>query len=229
MSQQHILLASASPRRAELLQQIGVEFVCVDHAVTEQRHDGEPPAEFVARMSLEKAQSALQLSRLNPQFSQLSSQQLNQLPSQQSNKLLNKQQSKTQVVLGADTVVVCDDVLMGKPANKSDGLAMLALLSGREHLVMSAVSVGTADSMKTVVCKSWVSFRAIDRQEMEAYWATGESLGKAGAYAIQGYAAIFISQIKGSYSGVMGLPLYETMHLLKHYNISHWAPAKFNL
>jgi septum formation protein len=118
-------------------------------------------------------------------------------------------------VLGADTAVVLDDAVLGKPADRDDALAMLARLSGRSHAVLTAVALATADAIACRLSVSHVTFRALSRHEIEAYWTTGEPADKAGGYAIQGRAALFVTRLEGSYSGVVGLPLFETAELLR--------------
>jgi septum formation protein len=125
-------------------------------------------------------------------------------------------------VLAADTAVVLDAKILGKPADMNDAMAMLLKLSGRVHQVLTAVALRTAAGTEVKVSHSSVTFRSVDPSEVRAYWETGEPSDKAGAYAIQGYAAIFISDLKGSYSGVMGLPLFETAALLKAAGVMCW-------
>lgn len=191
---QKLLLASASPRRQQLLQQIGVRFQLAEHSVYEQLRAGELAVQYTRRMSEEKAMSAL-----------------DKWP-----------ENVGRVVLAADTAVVCAGEIMGKPADKDDAMAMLSRLSGRNHTVFSAVTVGTTKSLETRLSQTRVEFRSINRQEIINYWETGEPHGKAGAYGIQGYAAVFVKSLAGSYSGVMGLPLYETAQLLKACSINCW-------
>jgi len=191
-----LYLASSSPRRRELLAQIGVSVEVVSQNVSENRLDGESPELYVQRLALEKACFGL-----------------------------NDLGSKTSLpVLGADTVVVVDNTVLGKPKDKADAVAMLQLLSGRSHRVLSAVAVVGRDDLgqdreAVRVSESIVRFRLISVKECEAYWDTGEPMDKAGAYAIQGLAAVFIERIEGSYSGVMGLPLFETGELLREFGI----------
>lgn len=189
-----ILLASASPRRQELLRQIGVPFQVTRHRVDETPFEGESPTAFVQRLALEKACSGLdhQPADGNP------------------------------VVLGADTVVVCEQRVLGKPSDRADALGMLRLLSGRWHRVYSAVALASRDSREVVLSSSEVAFRPLERAELEAYWQSGEPRDKAGAYAIQGLGAVFVRELRGSYSGVMGLPVFETAQLLKKFGIPCW-------
>lgn len=189
-----ILLASASPRRQQLLRQVGVPFRVVNHNVEEIRIGQESAAEFVLRLAEAKAQSAL-----------------DQLPA-----------GLQVVVLGADTAVVCEEMILGKPKDRADALEMLGLLSGRRHRVLSAVAVISRTRNEVALSTSEVEFRELATDELDAYWQSGEPSGKAGAYAIQGLAAIFVKKLQGSYSGVMGLPLYETAQLLDRFTIPCW-------
>ena len=191
MSNNHpIYLASESPRRQELLQQIGVEYMLLKVDVDETPKPGEEPVEFVRRLSLEKARAG---------HAQMADGDL-------------------RPVLGADTAVVIDDTIMGKPHDREHGVAMLQALSGRTHQVMTAVAlVGTREAVR--VSLSDVTFDTLDVTQCEAYWATGEPVDKAGGYAIQGRAAAFITRLEGSYSGVVGLPLNETVALLRQFDI----------
>ena len=184
-----IILASSSPRRRELLDQIGVHYVCSPVDVDESPREGEAPEHYVVRLAAEKSLLAQRFERTR-------------LP-----------------VLGADTTVVLAGEIMGKPQGRDHALAMLARLSGRRHQVMSAVSVRSRQHWQALNI-STVSFRPIGRKEMLAYWATGEPVDKAGAYAIQGLGALFVKHIEGSFSGVVGLPLYETAHLLRKAGVS---------
>ncbi len=194
MNESHdIWLASTSPRRRELLQQIGISFGLLSVDVQEKAHPGEAPEVLVLRLALEKARAGRM-----------------QLDGDDSTP-----------VLGADTVVVNQGRVLGKPRNRDDALAMLTTLAGERHQVMTAVAmIGTKGDEQSRLSVSTVQFRAITREEAGAYWASGEPVGKAGAYAIQGLAAVFIERLEGSYSGVMGLPLYETAELLAHFGVS---------
>ncbi len=179
-----IYLASRSPRRRELLHQIGVPHEAVQADIDETPLAGEAPAEYVIRMALEKARTGRESARPG------------------------------RPVLAADTAVVVDDEILGKPADREDFLAMMERLSNRSHKVLSGVALlnGEAHSRLSV---SRVTFRAVSRHEAEEYWTSGEPADKAGGYGIQGVGAMFISRLEGSYSGVMGLPLYETAELLR--------------
>ena len=190
MSQPDLILASASPRRQALLEQLGVRFSVLEQDIDESRRVGERPANYVRRLAQEKASSAL-----------------------------NSLSSSNVVIIGADTSVVLDDLVLGKPRDEFHGKQMLMQLSGREHQVLSAVSVCSPDAFESALSVSTVTFRVISPLEASSYWATGEPIGKAGGYAIQGLAAVFVKYLAGSYSGVMGLPLFETAELLKLFGI----------
>lgn len=185
-------MASGSPRRRELLAQIGVSYQILSVVVDETPLAGEDPSHYVSRLALAKARAghaSLQGLALRP-------------------------------VLGADTSVVVDGTILGKPRDQTEGLAMLAALSGRTHQVLSAVALVAGASEAARVQESQVRFRPLTASECQAYWDTGEAADKAGAYAIQGRAAAFIIELIGSYSGVMGLPLFETSELLRDFAIS---------
>ena len=179
-------LASTSPRRKDLLQQAGYVFDTLAIDVDETPLLNEKAADFVSRMALEKARAGW-----------LQAQRTGVLP-----------------VLGADTVIVLDDDIFGKPENRSHALSMLEQLSARYHQVMTAVAIKLNEHEVVRLNTSRVCFRQLTRAEIESYWQTGEPEGKAGAYAIQGRAALFIRHMEGSYSSVMGLPLCETGELL---------------
>lgn len=185
MNKSFIYLASGSPRRRELLTQLGVRFeVCVTD-IDESSPVGEASDAYVRRMAAGKARAALA-----------------RLPSHRA------------PVLGADTTVCIDRDRLGKPADPAAGAAMLRRLSGREHEVLTAVAINDGEREAVAVSRTIVAFRPLADAEIEAYWATGEPRDKAGGYAIQGLGAVFIASIHGSYSGVMGLPLFETARLL---------------
>ncbi|MDJ0892299.1 MAG: Maf family protein [Gammaproteobacteria bacterium] len=181
-----IYLASRSPRRGALLQQIGVPFTPLAVDVPETRQPKETPEEFVQRLALDKARAGWQ-----------ALQRQDELP-----------------VLGADTAVILENQVLGKPAGPDEAVAMLTRLSGRSHRVLSGVALVRGAREAVRLSASIVRFRATTAAERRRYCATGEPLDKAGAYAIQGLAAAFVSRLEGSYSGVMGLPLYETVELL---------------
>lgn len=180
-----LILASASPRRVALLQQIEVEFEQQVADIDETYQKGETAEEFVCRLSLEKAQA------------------------------IREKNSREMAVLGADTIVVLAEQILGKPDDKQQAAEMLSLLSGTTHQVMTAVTLITQKETQTRLSISNVTFATLDKKLIEAYLETGESMDKAGGYAIQGVAGQFVSEMKGSYSGIMGLPLYETRSLLQ--------------
>ncbi len=188
-----IYLASKSPRRQELLQQINVEFKLLSVEIDESVQVNEKAEDYVKRLALQKAQAGLAL--------------LCDL-----DKLSDSE--KTKPVLGSDTIVVLDGKILGKPSDKSHAIEMLQQLSGRQHQVMTGVALVNQTKQQVELSVSDVTFRNIDLSEIEQYWQTGEPADKAGAYAIQGAAAVFVQYLSGSYSGVMGLPLYETSQLL---------------
>jgi len=125
-------------------------------------------------------------------------------------------------VLAADTTVAMGDEIFGKPRDEADALRMLAALSGCQHDVLTAVALGSNGRLETATCETRVAFRALSVAECRDYWATGEPVDKAGAYAIQGYGAVFVARLEGSYSNVMGLPLYETAALLEAAGVRRW-------
>ena len=185
-----IYLASQSPRRQALLQQLGIGFELLAADVDETPLAGEPAGAFVTRVALDKARAGRARMPAG-----------RQLP-----------------VLGADTCVVAEENIMGKPRGREHAIEMLQRLSGTTHEVLSAVALaGTHEALR--VSTSRVTFRTLSAAECAAYWDTGEPADKAGAYAIQGLAAVFVSHLAGSYSGVMGLPLYETAELLREFDI----------
>jgi septum formation protein len=179
-----VCLASGSPRRRELLAQIGVPHTTAAPNIDESVLAGEAAADYVLRIARSKALAVRGYAGALP-------------------------------VLGADTIVVLDAVVLGKPASAADGLAMLARLSGRTHTVLTAVALAAgAAAPATRLSTSEVTFRRLTDAECLAYWESGEPRDKAGGYAVQGRAAVFIAHLSGSYSGVMGLPLFETAELL---------------
>ena len=195
-----IYLASQSPRRRELLKQIGVAFdvlalraVAGRMDVVEVPHTGEAALDFVQRMATEKAACG---------WRAVNTRRLLRFP-----------------VLGADTVVELDDEILGKPADRTDAEAMLRRLSGREHQVYTAVAVQHEDRLELRLSTSRVRMATLDTATVSRYLETGEYLGKAGAYGIQGRAGAFVEHIDGSYSGIMGLPLYDTAVLLRAFGL----------
>lgn len=188
-----LYLASKSPRRRELLAQVGVAFEVVDVDVPEVREPGESPRAYVARVARAKSRAGL-------------------------DAVIARDHGA--VVLGADTEVALEDRVFGKPRDAGDAVAMLRALSGRTHRVISVVCCVSGATENSAVCESGVTFAELDGRAIERYVATGESFGKAGGYAIQGRAAVFVSHLAGSYSGVMGLPLFETMQLLRETGVA---------
>lgn len=183
-----IYLASQSARRRELLAQLGVRFELVDVNVPEVRGREEAPRAYIERVAREKALAGLRAASTS---------------------------DPAALVLGADTEVVLDGRVFGKPCDASDAAAMLRALSGRTHRVVSVVCCARTEGTEIAACESDVTFAALDCAEIARYVATAEPFGKAGGYAIQGRAAAFIAHLSGSYSGVMGLPLFETAKLLR--------------
>ncbi len=180
-----ICLASASPRRRELLHQLGIAHCVAAGDVDESERPGEAPRDYVLRLARAKAEA-----------------------------MAGDPAARGLPVLGADTAVVLDGVILGKPADAADSRRMLSLLAGREHQVLSAVALAYRNRCEARWSVSKVRFAPLSEADMDRYVASGEASGKAGGYAIQGLAAAFIEHLAGSYSGVMGLPLYETSLLL---------------
>ncbi len=186
-----LCLASASPRRRQLLAQIGVAHVVAPAEIDETPLPGESPSEYVRRMARDKA-------------------------------LCVRSRRPGRPVLAADTAVVLGQTVYGKPRDREHALAMLAALGGRAHRVLTAVCLATSAGLTSALSESTVHLRAMSEEERAAYWDTGEPRDKAGAYAIQGRGAIFVQSLEGSYSGVMGLPLYETAELLRAGGVPRW-------
>jgi septum formation protein len=193
MRKDFVYLASASPRRSELLRQIGVRFEVRPAAIPEDRHSGETPDAYVLRLAAAKADVVW--GRLD----------------------------EPRPVLAADTAVVLDDRVLGKPGGAAEAAAMLAELSGRTHRVLTAVALRSAGGTDRLLCVSEVRFRATTAEERRAYCATGEPYDKAGGYGIQGRAAVFVEHLSGSYSSVVGLPLFETARLLERCGVPLWG------
>lgn len=192
-----LYLASQSPRRRQLLEQLGFRFNTIHVAVEEARLPDEPPETYVRRVAREKGGAGL----------------------------LEVVASPDAIVLSADTEVVMDQRVFGKPADAAEAGAMLRELSGRSHEVLTSVWLLSAGSEQQKLSRSIVTVATLGKEEIADYVATGECFGKAGAYAIQGRAAAFIARIEGSHSGVMGLPLHETWQLLS----AHPGLARSNL
>jgi len=180
----NVVLASTSPRRKELLEQIGVQFTTAVIDIDESIVAGEIPSDYVVRLAQEKALAAV-----------------SNFPEQT-------------VIIAADTTVTIDGHILGKPVNREDAFAMWALLSGRTHQVMTGVAVAFLGQVQTAIVQTDVEFVSLTHEQMQNYWDSGEPIGKAGGYAIQGLGAVFVPQIRGSYSNVVGLPLVETVALI---------------
>lgn len=196
-----LILASTSPRRRDLLQQIGVEFVQSPVNIDETPLDHETPKQYVERLALGKAQSG---------FEQY-------VPS---SKPTNSTTSPT--VMGADTCVVLDQTILGKPNDEDDAFTILQRLSGRTHDVLSAVALVNQQQQQVVSVSTQVQFREVNDELIKRYIATREPMDKAGAYGIQGMGAILVAHIHGCYSNVVGLPLAETARLLEQFSIPVW-------
>ncbi len=192
-----IVLASASLRRSRLLHQIGVRHRIVGADIDETPQPGERPPNYVQRLAAAKARAVAARLAGQPQ-----------LP-----------------VLAADTTVVLDERIFGKPADEAECLAMLAALGGRTHAVLTAVALWRDGRLDRALDTSYVTFRPIDAEEGRHYWASGEPEGKAGGYAIQGLGAVFVTRIEGSFSGVMGLPLFQAAALLDAAGVRRWQAA----
>lgn len=191
-----LVLASASPRRLQLLTQIGVQCDVLPQNIDETPLPDENPSDYVTRLARGKAEAALRCA------------------------------GPERTVLGSDTIVCCEGSILGKPRDRAHALSMLDFLSGKTHEVRTAVHLMRSSLEAGRFSISRVKFRKIEREEAERYWLTGEPVGKAGAYGIQGNAAVFVESIEGSYSGVMGLPLFETAELLQEFNIPCWQPME---
>jgi septum formation protein len=194
MPYESIYLASASPRRSALLTQIGVPHDVRATDLDEARLPGEPPRVYVERLARDKARAVAGALGAGCD----------------------------RPVLAADTSVVLADEIYGKPADEDECVRMLRALSGRTHEVMTGVALLAGEALLADVNVSHVTFRALAEDECRRYWRTGEPRGKAGGYAVQGFGATFIERLEGSYSGVMGLPLYETARLLAAAGVSVW-------
>lgn len=198
-----IYLASRSPRRRELLAQIGVKFEPLlfregprqDADTEEQVRPGEAPDDYVRRVTMLKAQAAWQ-------------------------RIVMRRGLRRMPVLSADTTVSLAGEILGKPADRADAERILGLLSGTRHRVVTAVAVGLEQRFELAVSESLVTFGRLDAPRIEAYVQSGEPFDKAGAYGIQGRAGAFVERLEGSYSGVMGLPLYETANLLRLFGVT---------
>lgn len=196
-----LYLASRSPRRRELLARLGLDPRLLDIDIPEVRQPGEPAFDYVRRVSREKAGAGL----------------------------LEVMAVSGALVLAADTEVVLDDEVFGKPVDAADAAAMLGRLSGRTHQVISIVWLVSAEREAQAASISEVTFSALTPAQLDGYVATGEWQGKAGAYAIQGRAEAFVTRLDGSFSGVMGLPVYDTARLLADFGIDVFANTEATL
>jgi septum formation protein len=192
-----IVLASASLRRSQLLKQIGVRHRVVGADIDETPGPGEEPAAYVLRLAAGKAAAVVARLAVGPGVP----------------------------VLAADTTVALGGRIFGQPADEAECLDMLGALAGRTHAVHTAVALWHDGSLRQALDTSYVTFREIDEAERRRYWRSGEPAGKAGGYAIQGLAAVFVTRLEGSFSGVMGLPLAETAALLDAAGVRRWQPA----
>jgi septum formation protein len=204
MKKDFIYLASASPRRSELLRQLGVRFEVLPADVPEAQAAGEAPGAYVTRLARAKAEAVW--ARLTTGAAGGA--------------------REARPVLAADTAVVIDERVLGKPADTAEAMAMLAELSGRTHRVLTAVALRCNRSLEALLCRSEVRFRATTDEERAAYCRSGEPFDKAGGYGIQGRAAMFIEHLSGSYSSVVGLPLFETAALLERCGVKLWNDSR---
>ncbi|WP_261823517.1 Maf family protein [Vibrio neonatus] len=189
--QKSLILASASPRRRELLSQLGYEFTILISNIDEVRSAGESPSQYVQRLAENKAQAVLEQAR--------------------SKGIVEP------IVIGSDTIVTQGECVFEKPNSVQDSLEMLDQLSNAKHQVMTAVCVSDLHKTETIICITDVWFKPLSRQEIEDYWLTGEPCDKAGSYGIQGIGGKFVTRIEGSYHSVVGLPLFETEQLLHQF------------
>ncbi|MFK8011006.1 MAG: nucleoside triphosphate pyrophosphatase [Marinicellaceae bacterium] len=187
MKHVNIILASQSPRRKQLLEQIGIIPDCRPVYIDETKQESETHLQYCMRMAYEKALAGW------------------------------KQSDETKAILGSDTIVVCNDQTLGKPSDEADAFNMLKMLSNNVHQVITTVCLKSKAGQKTVVSISDVEFSEINNNEIRDYISSKEPMDKAGSYAIQGFAAQWIKSISGSYSGIMGLPLYETSKLIREH------------
>ncbi|OEF19149.1 Maf family protein [Vibrio splendidus] len=234
MEKKHLVLASGSPRRKELLSQLGYEFSVLVTDVEECKHAQETAEEYVKRLSLDKALAALSLLKDNPSEKQHVVPSSDNVVSSSDNVVSSVDNvavgsgivaldsdaisldSET-VVLGSDTVVVSQGQVLEKPTDFADSKRMLTQLANERHQVMTAVSVVSEEKQRTEIIITDVWFKPLSEQEIEQYWQTGEPCDKAGSYGIQGLGGRFVTRIEGSYYAVVGLPLYETDQLLQEF------------
>ncbi|MDI5883546.1 Maf family protein [Cobetia amphilecti] len=205
IAQAELILASGSPRRRALLASIGIQCEVAPVDIDETPQANESPEHYVLRLAREKAQAG---------FAALAQRTAGQTARR---------------VLGADTALALDGRILGKPRDEADAREMLLSLSGRSHQVLSGVALCHGDAGRDMRCaselvESRVTFRTITPEEAARYWATGEPADKAGGYAIQGFGAVFVSHLEGSYSAVVGLPLHETAQMLSKAGVQPWQP-----
>ena len=196
----HLYLASRSPRRRELLRQIGVNHSVLQVDIPETPRADEQPVAYVQRLATEKALAGITV---------MQAMGLPEFP-----------------VMGADTIVVCDEAILEKPQDTEQFQRMLNQLSGRTHQVMTAVALADRHRLESRLSVTDVQFRTLNDAEIAAYWATGEPCDKAGGYGIQGMGAVFVSSLHGSYSGVVGLPIEATIELMQIFGVPWWQPIK---
>ncbi|TXR53952.1 Maf family protein [Reinekea thalattae] len=201
-----LILASQSPRRQELLASLGVEFDIFAADIDESVLPQEQAEAYVQRLALEKAKAVLAAA---PTFKQTTEQAL-------------EQSTEQRWVLGSDTAVVVDGKILGKPVDQDDFYSMMQLLSGRSHCVLTAIALVSNHHVYSDCVSTEVCFSHLTESQIKAYWHTGEPLDKAGGYGIQGLASVFIEQITGSYSAVVGLPIHQTAKLLTQADIPLW-------
>jgi len=194
-----LILASGSPRRKQLLSQLGLAFEVRVSDIDETPFKSESPVAYVERLSREKAAS------------------------------IASQVDKEHIVLAADTTVVLEGNILGKPESKEHGVNMLMALSGTSHQVLTGVSVTGCDRVSTLSVETEVKFRKLTRSEALWYWGTGEPQDKAGSYGLQGIGAAFVESLSGSYSNVIGLPLSETIDLLREYGVACLGQEEFEV
>lgn len=185
----NLILASKSPRRKELLEQLGFQFELESADIDESVKFAETPLEYVERLACEKAQA------------------------------IAKKQDKSTIVIGSDTCVVSGNKILGQPKNKQEAISQLLSLSNNTHYVLTSVAVCCDEKIKSIVVRTEVTFKTLTLNEIERYWDSGEPQDKAGSYGIQGIAGQFVRHINGSYSAVVGLPLFETAQLLAEFNV----------
>lgn len=189
-----LILASQSPRRAELLEQMGLPFDVLVTDLDERREPGERPEAYVGRLAREKCAAGIEMSLEAPL-----------------------------AVIGADTVVVLENEVLGKPQSMKDGRNMLSRLSAKTHQVLTGVAVSDGIRVESTVVSSLVTFKALTDRDLDAYLATGEGRDKAGSYGIQGIGGVLVEHIQGSFSAVMGLPVFETERLLQEIQVDTWS------